>query len=216
MQNDFQVYVQRGSAAVRSAPWQNRSFYTQWLAQTYYFVRHSTRLLASAAGRMSHRHEALFRRFTAHVTEEQGHERLLVNDLEALGCSVSDFAELPLTTAFYETQYSMIARRSPYAFLGYVLFLEGLAANVGPHIHAVAQCAYGQNAVTFIRVHADDDPSHVDQAFALLDGLTSEETVEVNANLAITCDLYSRWILALVEEKSEDIGHGNRQHDFRR
>ena len=35
-------------------PWTERAAYVGWLAQTYYYVRHSTRLLAAAAARFPH------------------------------------------------------------------------------------------------------------------------------------------------------------------
>jgi len=36
------------------SPWENQSFYAEWLAQTYFYVRHSTRLLCLAAARFGH------------------------------------------------------------------------------------------------------------------------------------------------------------------
>ena len=199
IENNYRECIERASEVVRAAPWGDLAFYAPWLAQTHYYVSHSTHLLAAAASRMGSRHETLFRRFIAHIAEEQGHERLVAKDLEALGRVLSEFAEWPLTTAFYETQYSMIARRSPCVLLGYILFLEGLAAGVGPFVHEQLLGAFGPKAVSFIRVHAEDDASHLEKAFALLDGLAADEIEEISANVSLTCDLYCRLIRALAE-----------------
>ena len=41
------------SRSLERFPWTDRDAYCEWLAQTYYYVRHSTRLLAAAAARFA-------------------------------------------------------------------------------------------------------------------------------------------------------------------
>ena len=71
----------------RSFAWTDRAAYAGWLAQTYYYVRHSTRLLAAAAARFPHGRagDTMHHRFGAHIGEEKRHELLCVRDLQALG-----------------------------------------------------------------------------------------------------------------------------------
>ena len=43
----YQLSVGTMSEAIRSFPWENKEAYAQFLAQTYYYICHSTRLLES-------------------------------------------------------------------------------------------------------------------------------------------------------------------------
>src|SRR5690606_24416532 len=74
-------------------PWTSRKVYGDWLAQTYYYVRHSTRLLAAAAARfpLDERGSALHYRFAAHIGEEKRHEQLALHDLQQLGFTLAEF-----------------------------------------------------------------------------------------------------------------------------
>src|SRR3712207_1317678 len=91
--------------AVEAYPWKHKASYANALAQTYYYVSHSTRLLAVSASRFALEDEALHRRFAAHMVEEKSHHLLAAHDLKVLGHSLTDFPELPATHAFYESQY---------------------------------------------------------------------------------------------------------------
>lgn len=202
IQASFEECMERGHAIVSCAPWHDRGFYTSWLAQTWFFVSHSTRLLAFAAGHMSREQDALFRRFLAHLAEEQGHDTLLERDLAALGHQPAAFVELPLTRAFYETQYGLIARENPSVVLGYVLFLEGIASKSGRHVHEAARQVFGDSAVNFVRVHMEEDPGHLDKALEMARQLPPAEIREIEMNLRLSCDLYGRLI--------RELAHGNR------
>src|SRR4051794_23231768 len=87
---------------VRDFPWGDRRAYADWLAQTYYYVHHSTRLLACAAARFptDERGDGLHHRFGKHMSEEQKHEKLCVHDLKGLGTSVVDWPERHATRMF--------------------------------------------------------------------------------------------------------------------
>src|SRR5687768_17384452 len=75
--------------------------YAQYLAQTYYYVSHSTRLLALSASRFSVSHEDLHRRFIAHMVEEKGHHLIAAADLKKLGYDIKLISELPTTKVLY-------------------------------------------------------------------------------------------------------------------
>src|SRR4030095_9279247 len=62
-----------------------RQHYAKLLIEIYHYVKHSTRLLALAAGHTSPLRGDLFRRFVAHIGEESGHEMWALADLAALG-----------------------------------------------------------------------------------------------------------------------------------
>lgn len=179
------------SDAVEAFAWTDRRAYSDWLAQTYHYVRHSTRLLAAAAGRfpLTEAGDALHQRFVAHMQEERRHELLALHDLNALGSSLSDFPERPATRAFYEPQYYKIERQEPLALFGYILFLEVLSAERGPFIHREVQSTFGHTAATFLKLHTEDDPDHVHKAFKALEGATGEAQmlIEQNARQSAWC-----------------------------
>ena len=153
--------------------WENKTLYANYLAQTYYFVSHSTRLLATSAGRMDNDHEQLFRRFTKHITEEQSHERLAERDLRTLGYEPKDFKELGITKAFYQSQYFLIEHVTPYALLGYILMLETLGVKGCAHAYQRVEKTFGARAGSFLKVHAEEDPSHVEKAFQAINSLSA-------------------------------------------
>lgn len=167
-----------------SMPWDNREFYANYLAQTFYYVRHSTRLLATSAGRLDYEgQQALHLRFLKHLGEEANHERLALNDLKALGYSVDEFKELNSTRFFYETQYYKIEHIDPLALMGYILYLEVLAQNICPPLAKKLTHLYGKKAATFLLVHGEEDPHHVEEAQKLLSSLAPPTLEIITENL---------------------------------
>jgi thiaminase len=179
--------------------WDDKATYAEYLAQTYYYVCHSTRLLASAGARFGVDREKLHTRFLKHAAEERSHHVLAERDLAKLGYSLSDFPELPETCAFYETQYYRIEHVSPIAMFGYILALEGSAVIYGPAAYAAAKKAHGDPPTAFLRVHAEEDPSHLDTAFAMIDPLSESEQRLVLDNARFSLALYDGVIRAVIE-----------------
>jgi hypothetical protein len=156
------------SVVARAFPWDDRAHYAFWLAQTYYYVAHTTRLIALAAARMPIADENFYGRFVREISEERGHELLLLNDLKALGHSIEEFEELPETSFFYQTLGYLIDREEPVSILGYSLTLEGLSALKAHEYYARASAAFGENACTFLRVHNVVDEKHFEAGFQFL------------------------------------------------
>jgi hypothetical protein len=158
------------SAQMRKYPWDNKDFYAAWLAQTYYYVCHSTRLLAASAARFGVDQDDLHQRFREHMGEEKKHEALALKDLEALGYRVDQIGEWPATASFYQSQYYLIEHRDPRALLGYILMLEGLAVSVAKELHNRTSESFGKKASVFLKVHAEEDIGHLDSAFKFISG----------------------------------------------
>lgn len=175
-----------------SAPWEDPAFYSQWLAQTTYFVSHSSRLLALCAAHCPMEKQNFHLRFLAHAAEEKGHEKMAQKDLSQLGYSLHDLPELSSTQSFYQPQYYWIQYKSPLAFLGYIFCLELLAKEVGPFIYKKVLDSYGGKAQLFIRVHAEEDEDHVEKAVELLQLLNEEEQQYALANLQQSCQNYEQ------------------------
>jgi pyrroloquinoline quinone (PQQ) biosynthesis protein C len=176
--------VGHSKGVMESLPWDNREFYANYLAQTFFYVRHSTRMLATSAGRLSYEaQQNLHIRFLKHLGEEAGHEKLALNDLKALGYNIEDFKELDATRFFYETQYYKIEHKDPLAIMGYILYLEVLAQFVCPPLTQKITQLYGKKTATFLLVHGEEDPHHVEEAQKLIASLPPQALTVITENL---------------------------------
>lgn len=175
MLGELHIHLNDLGRIVATVPWHNRRVYGAFLAQTYYYVRHSTRLLALAASRFKPSHEPVHRRFIKHATEEMSHEILALHDLKHLGLSIEHYHEFPSTRAFYQTQYYMIEHVSPWSFWGYILMLEGLALTKGSWLFNEIKRYHGERAGSFVKVHAAEDIGHMAEAEKALKSLPTEE-----------------------------------------
>ena len=172
---ELQSHLDELGNVVQATPWEDRAVYGAFLAQTYYYVCHSTRLLALAASRFRFSEEKIHRRFVKHATEEMSHEMLALRDLQQLGMTVDEYPEFPSTRAFYQTQYYMIEHVSPWSFWGYILMLEGLALTRGAWLYDQVRRHHGEAAASFIKVHAAEDIEHMAEAEKALQALPDQE-----------------------------------------
>ncbi|QDK46703.1 hypothetical protein DOM22_16855 [Bdellovibrio sp. ZAP7] len=179
---------------IESFPWEDKQAYSAWVSQTYYFARHTTRLLALAGARTEFSAPDFHNRFLAHSGEEKGHDKLLVNDLKTLGSKMEEWPEMPGTCALYQTQYYYIEHESPMAFFGYILGLEALAAYFGDHINARVEKAWGPKAAHFVRVHAEEDVGHTDEALTKIASLPPHHQTTVIQNLKQTLSYYEQML----------------------
>jgi hypothetical protein len=173
-------------------PWEERSAYAGWLAQTYYYVRHSTRLLAAAAARfaMDDRGSVLHHRFTAHMREEKKHELLALHDLKKIGGDIEDYPEYASTRMFYEPQYYKVEHCAPIALFGYILPLEAIGPARGPLIASRVSASLGSGCASFVQLHAEEDDGHLAKALALLEALDGTERRLVEDNVQQTAHAY--------------------------
>jgi hypothetical protein len=178
--------------AVDAFPWSDRRAYGDWLAQTYFYVRHSTRLLAAAAARFPHdeRGDALHSRFAAHMAEEKRHELLCVHDLKGIASSLAEHPERHGTRMFYEPQYYKIEHHSPIALFGYILPLEAIGPWHGRRIVDALVVAHGAKSVSFLKLHAAEDVEHLDKAIQSLEGLETRDREQVMENMLQTTHAY--------------------------
>lgn len=173
-------------------PWLDRRAYGEWLAQTYYYVRHSTRLLAAAAARfpIGEHGDALHYRFAKHMAEEKKHERLAIRDLMQLGLSIDAFAERHTTRMFYEPQYYKIEHQSPAVLFGYILPLEAIGPAYGREVIACVTREFGPKCASFLTVHTEEDEDHIVKALRLVEAIPEEQRVLVAQNIAQTTQAY--------------------------
>jgi len=173
-------------------PWENPEAYKMWLGQTYYFARMTTRFLALTGAHLDLSYDQLHQRFMDHVREERGHERILLQDLKAMGAEIHEIPELASTAGFYQSQFYWIQHRHPLSFFGYIITLEGLALEYGTEACRRAASAHGPKAANFLKVHAEEDKDHTEKAFQQLESLHLDSKIEglIIENFKLSTQLY--------------------------
>ena len=185
-------------AAIRAFPWSDRVAYGDWMAQTYHYVKHSTRLLAAAAARFptDEAGNALHHRFAKHMSEEKKHELLCIHDLNALDFPLGAFTELPATHMFYASQYFAVEHQDPMALFGYILVLEVTSVREGDWVKDEVVRAHGEKAAAFVKLHSAEDVEHVEKALRALEASTPAQSALVCDNMRRTAYGYG----AILEE----------------
>lgn len=194
--------MDRVVAKLQSFDWADQELYADWLAQSYYYTSYSTRMLAFAASWTDTKEQGYYRRSLQHIREEQGHDLIAKNDLEKLGLSLQDFSEKGVTRSLWEPQFFKM-QKSPAALLGYILALEELAVKTFAPLYGRISEIYPKEACRFVKVHADDDPDHVEEAMKQIEACTPEQKTVIFANYVQTCDLY-RLMLEEIERGTEN------------
>lgn len=177
---------------IRETPWEDPKVYAQWLAQTWYFVKESTRLLNLCGAYMPQEFEGLHNRFIDHAKEEQGHATILLRDLKGLGEDVVHFEEYEETSAFYQSQYYLIHHKNPLEFFGYILLLEGVAVGHGEEIFERVKDIHGRKSVNFLQIHGAEDPDHLEKAMKQLEEMTGETQLRIIENFHKSAFFYER------------------------
>lgn len=202
MKELLQKELDKLEPVIRNCDWENKRVYGNWLAQTYYYVCHSTRLLGLASSYFQRDRESLHRRFASHMGEEKGHEHLSITDLKTMKMTVDHWPELSQTKAFYESQYYKIQYQNATALFGYILLLEATSVRLGPQIYKRVVEAHGKQSCNFLRIHVEEDPDHVDKALDQILVLPPQELVHIEANLTQTADIYVAMLIALKEKSA--------------
>ncbi|NUN06204.1 MAG: iron-containing redox enzyme family protein [Bdellovibrio sp.] len=180
---------QRLSEEFDKMPWNDLKFYQNWLMQSYYYTAHSTRMLALAAGWTETDETSYYRRSLSHIREEQGHDMMAFKDAEGLGCKTHLVKELGSTRALWEPQFYKI-QKSPLSLLGYILCLEMLAVKHFPALLSKLKQSHPSGKHDFVRVHAEDDPDHVDEALIQIAHCSENQIALIIKNFEQTADLY--------------------------
>lgn len=190
--------LQSSIQQVNECDWGNKEFYADFMAQTFYYVRHSTRLLALCASRLNYEQEQkIHLRFIRHLGEESNHEKLALNDLQHLGFSILDFPEMSATRLFYEPQYYKIEHEKPLAIMGYILFLEAFAQKACPPLTKKLKELHGNKTATFFHVHGEEDPQHVKEALTMIQALDNSNLLAIENNLIQSSYAYTQMISEL-------------------
>jgi pyrroloquinoline quinone (PQQ) biosynthesis protein C len=134
--------------------------------------------------------------FRAHITEEDGHDDLLLDDLEELGVSRSDARRRmpnPHIAAMVGAQYYWLAHVSPVPLLGYIAFLEGTPPTDADIAGVKPILPKHVDALRTLRVHAQADPFHSRMLDDLIDELDLDDA---DAALLGTSAMQTSWLMA--------------------
>lgn len=202
LEKEFMTVMENFKTICAPRHFKDREAYAYWLAQTYYFVNHSTPLLGFALPHL--KVKGLQSHFEHHIGEEEKHDLLLIKDLEKMGKKVSDYPEHPMTQAFYQSQYYKIQFEGGTALMGYILFLEGLAVHAGKSVYQEIKDLH-KGSVLFIKVHAEEDPDHLDRAIDVIKSLSPEEQVHILNNLKFAASIYEGIMLNVYAKNLKKI-----------
>ncbi|SMF73152.1 iron-containing redox enzyme family protein [Pseudobacteriovorax antillogorgiicola] len=201
LQEQYKFEHDRLTSIVKQYPWESVEAYSQYLGQSYFYAKRSTRILALASACFDHDKTALHYRFLDHAREEKGHEILLINDLRTLGKSIDDIQEFPETSVFYQNLFYWIQNKNPIGLFGWVLNLEGFAIEDGDYIYNRVVDAHGKKAATFLKVHSSEDIEHIQSAVAFFDKLNDDEITMIGDNFS-QCSILFNAILQKIISRS--------------
>jgi hypothetical protein len=172
--------------------------YQEWLAQTYFFVRHSTALLGYALPFL--KNDDLRHHFEKHLGEETRHDLVALKDLQKMGRDISEFRESAPTQAFYQSQYFRVQFEGGTALLGYILFLEGIAVHWGKEVYEMVKDRH--KGTHFARVHVDEDPEHLEGALTTIMSLDKAQQEAIMRNFYFSKELYETIVSTAVKNNS--------------
>lgn len=187
---------------VRQMDWSDERVYADFLSQVFYYVSHTTRILASAGARFPLDRQDLHHACLRHAAEEKSHEQLSFADLKVLGFTPKDFPELPATKALYRSAYYLVERVSPFTLVGYAYFLEYLAVAGGLPLLEIVDPIYTAKATRHVTVHAKEDPAHIEAVERMMEGFSEQELAWVEEGLT-TAFTQFRAMLAEVQMRNQ-------------
>jgi len=190
---------------IRKFPFQDKGAYSEFLAQTHHYVAHTTRLLGLVGSRIGPEREKLHMRFMKHAGEEKSHHLLAAHDLAELGGSLESHPSLPATNALQECQYYRVLYQAPTAIFGHIIALEGVAVTHGRWVYETVSSVHGKSASTFVKLHVEDDPEHMEATFAAVATLTEAERALIRENYVHTCAVYAWLLESMMARVSGDV-----------
>lgn len=180
-----------------SLPWEDKEFYKQYIAQTFFYVRNATRVLSKAAYKCSHQENDLHCKLIQSIIDEKDHEMIALSDLGELGGDIKKYKETPETAAYHLTLLAQIDLEGPYALLGYFIVVEGLAGIGANKVLNKIISLYGEEAAQFLIVHIKEDEHHYNNSIQYINSLPSDIQKIIVKNAQLSAALFRNLLLAL-------------------
>ncbi|MDD2102953.1 MULTISPECIES: TenA family transcriptional regulator [Pseudomonas] len=140
--------------------------YQAFLAQAYYHVRHTVPLMMACGARLPSRLEWLREAVCEYIEDEYGHEKWVLDDIEACGGDRDAVRTgrpsmaIELMVSFL---YDLIARGNPVGLFGMVNVLEGTSIALATQAaDSIRQRLYlPQSAFSYLSSHGSLDIEHM-------------------------------------------------------
>jgi len=190
----YTAEMQRTKSYFLEFSWKEPSLYASWLAQTYHFVCHSTRIISLAGALFPYDRNEFHLSALEHAHQEKNHEKLLSMDLKKLNYDLDAIPVCHNSSLMFQNQYYWIQNVNPISVYGYYLFLEGVAAEFGPKIYEILKRHHPENTLSFVRVHAEEDPGHIGEHLEKLTALPDEDHRLIITNLQQSSCIYENML----------------------
>ena len=86
--------------------------------------------------------------------------------------------------------------------MGYILFIEDMAVGWGRKAYEEIKDLH-PNSVLFLKVHAEEDPQHVENAIGAILKLTVQEQEIIIRNMHFTSQIYGQMLQCAVRKSSK-------------
>lgn len=160
--------------------------YISFMADLYPIVSNFCPTMAAAASRCAGQYELVRLYLYDHIYEEKGHEKIVLQDVEAFGVSSDEVIKKPVresVQAMLAFNYHAALRENPCSVLGMIYVLEIISSvYAGKVAHALAS-SMGRNiseGFIFLHSHSSVDMEHMAKLRQLFQLIESP---------AIFCDL---------------------------
>jgi pyrroloquinoline quinone (PQQ) biosynthesis protein C len=154
--------------------------YVAFLTEAYHHVRHTVPLLQSCQAALPARHEWLRGALDDYISEEQGHDEWILDDIRACGVdaeAVRNGQSGHAAEVMVAYAYDAIARRNPLGFFGMVHVLEGTSVNLALIAADRIQQPLGlpDAAFSYLRSHGTLDREHTAHFAQLMDRIADPQ-----------------------------------------
>lgn len=177
--------------------------YLGFLEQAYHHVRHTVPLLMACGARLPQRLDWLREAVAEYIEEETGHEKWILNDIEACGGNAEQVRSgkpAVATDVMVAYAWDCVLRRNPVGFFGMVFVLEGTSVELASAAADVIQEQLGlpDRAFSYLRSHGELDREHIEFFNALINRLDEEQDREAVVDTArVMYRLYAQVFAAL-------------------
>ena len=140
--------------------------YVAFLTEAYHHVRHTVPLLMACGSRLGESHRWLQDAITEYIEEERGHDRWILNDIQACGADADGVyhGQPSLATELMVSYaWDSVMRGNPVSFFGMVYVLEGTSVNLATPMAQLIQqkLALPEQAMSYLYSHGSLDQEHI-------------------------------------------------------
>ena len=183
--------------------------YIAFLSQAYHHVRHTVPLMMACGARLPSRLEWLRGAVCEYIEEEYGHEKWILDDIQACGGDADAVRDgqpsmaIELMVGFL---YDLIARGNPVGLFGMVNVLEGTSIALATHAAGSIRerLALPESAFSYLSSHGSLDIEHMQTYRRLMNTLEDpqDQAAVIHAS-KVVYRLYADMFRALPRDEEQ-------------